>query len=139
MNETWSQSSRCPKSRVQLEALGVHVGKKSTELHWDKYASETRLHGMWAKSLTSLGPSFLICAMKILMPTSCDRGEIKIMCEIMYKSFWGVSQCVMGMQNYYSCLRPRAGKQKSQEESGPSLKLCVLRLLVSKRNLNDSL
>lgn len=63
----------------------MYVGEKSTGLHWDKYASETRLHGMWAKGLTSLGPSFLICEMKILMPTSCDCDEIKIMYEIMYK------------------------------------------------------
>lgn len=116
MNETWSQFSRCPKSRVQLEVWGG----------WEKVrdCTGTNTHqklGTWAKGLTSLRPSFPICKMQILMPMSCGSGEIEIMYKVMYKVIWGVSQCIVGMQYHYSCLSPRAGKQKSQEDGGPNI------------------
>lgn len=117
MNETWSQFSRCPKSRVQLEVWGGR---------WEKArdCTGTNTHqklGTWAKGLTSLSSSFPICKMQLLMPTSCGSGEIGIMYKVMYKVIWGVSQCIVGMQYHYSCFSPRAGKQKIQEDGGPNI------------------
>lgn len=69
------------------------------------------LHGMWAKSLGSLSPSFLACKMRIVMPASCVGGEI----YIMYKVIWDISQCIVGMQYCYLSLQARVRKKRAEK------------------------